>query len=105
MKDLENFRYLPIKEKADILSKEAKIICSLKSHGLVLTLYCYNKHFVEVFNDVKTGKLVGVRILEDMSRLRFYARNLDLNFLLGQSLLGFAYAFYAAQNELLKMAC
>lgn len=104
MKDLENFRYLPIKEKAVILSKEAKVICSLQSHGLILTLYCYNKHFVEVFNDVKTGKLVGVRILEDMKRLRFYARNLDLDFLLGQSLLGFVFVLYTAQEELIKIA-
>jgi hypothetical protein len=105
MKDLENFRYLPIKEKAAILAREGKIICSLQSHGLMLILYSYKKHFVEVFNDGKTGKLVGVRILEDITRLRFYARNLDLNFLLKQSLLAFACVLYTAQDELLKMAC
>jgi hypothetical protein len=102
MKDLDNFRYLPIKEKKKVLESEGKYICSLQSHGLTITLYCLHNHFVEVFQN-GTEKLVGIRILEDKKRLRFYARNLDLRFLLNQSLFGFL--IMAANQEILKMAC
>jgi hypothetical protein len=89
MKDLDNFTFLPIEEKESVLRSEGKKICSLESHGLRITLYCLHSKFVEVFNEVSSDKLVGVRILENKQRLRFYARNLDIRFLLGQSLLAF----------------
>lgn len=104
MKDLENFRYLPIKEKAEILSTHAKLICQLNSHGLRISLHCYQNHFIEVFKEVNTDKLVGVRILEDKKRLRFYARNLDLRFLLGQSLLSISCIAIVAQQYILTFA-
>jgi hypothetical protein len=102
MKDLDNFRYLPIKEKKEILDTQGKNICSLNSHGLTISLYCLDKHFVEVFQE--GNKLVGVRILEDKKRLRFYARNLDLRFLLNQSLLGILFLVGQAHQEILKYA-
>ncbi|MDF2438662.1 MAG: hypothetical protein K0Q95_3038 [Bacteroidota bacterium] len=102
MKDLDNFRYLPIKEKKGILDTEGKNICSLNSHGLTITLYCLHNHFVEVFQE--GNKLVGVRILEDKKRLRFYARNLDLRFLLNQSILSLFFMVGQAHQELIKYA-
>jgi hypothetical protein len=84
--ELDNFRYLPISEKAALLHSKGKQICSLKSHGLKITLYCFNSCYVEVFNELDHDKLVGVRILENKKRLRFYARHFDLRDLLNQSI-------------------
>ncbi|HEX8517240.1 MAG TPA: hypothetical protein VF868_13670 [Bacteroidia bacterium] len=104
MNDLDNFRYLPIKEKESVLLSEGKLICSLRSHGLRITLYCLFGRYVEVFHEETNDKIVGVRILEDKRRLRFYARNLDIRFLLGQSLLGMLIMFNYVTEEMLMMA-
>jgi hypothetical protein len=88
MENLDNFRYLPISEKATILRQEGKYITTISSHGLDISLYYFCGLYVEVFHVRLSGKLVAVRILEDKKRLGAYARQIDIHTLLKQSLLG-----------------
>jgi hypothetical protein len=86
MKNLENFKYLPIKQKAEILESEGKFICSVCSHGLKISLYGWEGWYIEEFHSTSNNKLVAIRILEDKKRLKFYTRGLDLQALLNQSI-------------------
>lgn len=86
MKNLENFKYLPIKEKAELLKQEGKFITTIESHGLIISLYAFEGMYVEVFKAKTDEKLVAVRILEDKKRLGLYSRHVDLQTLLSQSL-------------------
>ncbi|HEY0029669.1 MAG TPA: hypothetical protein VGC65_02835 [Bacteroidia bacterium] len=88
METSDNFRYLPIEEKAALLKQEGKYVTTMDSHGLKISLYAYKGMYVEVFNVKINDKLVAVRILDDKKRLGFYSRNVDLQTLLNQSLLG-----------------
>jgi hypothetical protein len=88
MENLDNFRYLPIEEKAEILRQDGKYITTIGSHGLDISLYYYGGLYVEVFHSRASKRLVGVRILEDKKRLGAYARQIDIHTLLKQSLLG-----------------
>jgi hypothetical protein len=82
----DNFRYLPIEQKAEILESEGKFICAVNSHGLKISLYVWDNCFIEKFDTITKNKLVGIRILEDKKRLKFYARHFDLQVLLKQSI-------------------
>ena len=88
MEHMENFKYLPITEKAALLKQEGKYVTTIESHGLIISLYAYNGVYVEIFTVKINGKLVAVRILDDKKRLGSYARNIDIETLLKQSLLG-----------------
>ncbi|MCW3070449.1 MAG: hypothetical protein JWO44_339 [Bacteroidetes bacterium] len=91
MKDLENFKYLPIEQKAKILESEGKFICSVYSHGLKISLYGWEGWYMEEFHTINNNKLVAIRILEDKKRLKFYTKNIDLKTLLNQSILCFLF--------------
>jgi hypothetical protein len=88
MENSDNFRYLPINEKEALLKQEGKYITAIESHGLKILLYYYQGIYAEVFYTKVNGKLVAVRILDDKKRLGAYARHIDIQTLLRQSLLG-----------------
>ena len=92
MKNLENFKYLPIKEKAFLVKSEGKYLATIESLGLKISLYVYDGTYVEIFNVIVNDKLVAVRILDDKKRLSLYSRNIDLKILLNQSLFCFLFA-------------
>ncbi len=98
MKTHDNFKYLPIKEKAEILEDEGKFICEITAYGLKISLYTLDGLFVEVFRAPGTGLLVAVRILEDKKRFRLYAKHIELKDLLNQSITCFLLAYSIFNN-------
>lgn len=88
MENLENFKFLPINEKAELLKQEGKYVTTIESHGLIISLYAYQGLYVEIFNVKINGKLVAVRVLDDKKKLGSYARQVDIQTLLKQSLMG-----------------
>lgn len=88
MENLENFKFLPINEKAELLKQEGKYVTTIESHGLIISLYAYQGLYVEVFTVKINGKLVAVRVLDDKKKLGSYARHVDIQTLLKQSLMG-----------------
>jgi|ERR1043165_3465873 hypothetical protein len=88
MENLDNFRYLPISEKARILKEEGKYIITVESHGLKISLYYYSGIYAEVFHAKINDRLVAVRIIDDKKRLGAYSRHIDIQTLISQSLLG-----------------
>lgn len=104
MKNLDNFKYLPIKQKAEILETEGKFLCAVHSHGLRISLYGWEGHYIEEFHTINKNKLIAIRILEDKTRLKFYARHIDLQVLLNQSIICFLLVLSTAEKELMGWA-
>lgn len=104
MSSLDNFKYLPIKQKAEILEAEGKFLCTVNLHGLRISLYAWEGLYIEEFHSMSTKKLVAIRILEDKKRLKFYARHIDLQVLLNQSIICFLLLLGTAEKELLGWA-
>ncbi|MDQ3048699.1 MAG: hypothetical protein M3R27_14210 [Bacteroidota bacterium] len=98
MKTHDNFKYLPIKEKVEILEDEGKFICEITAYGLKVSLYGLNGVFVEVFRAPGTQLLVAVRILEDKKRFRLYTKHIDLKDLLNQSITCFLLVYSICSN-------